>query len=278
MLAHRRILMTRALAYPNDEHGSLMVHDMAAVLPDATCYYVTEEMTGIAKYAARTMPDQPLRLDDAPTRSGFMLWDAPVSQHEYADATVPIHGIVWNFRHEEDVQVWDGPEADLDGPPTYLRTYDELNLYPLILHRNALMPCAEHGMQWEVGETPDLIANDDDAPGLGKALLATWTLMGQSLTQTVPTRSDRAERRRSARADLPTDLLVVRLRRLSSTPLTEDDREECDYSHRWMVSGHWRNQWLPSRAAHRLQWIAAHVKGPADKPLMIKEKVIAWIR
>jgi hypothetical protein len=109
-------------------------------------------------------------------------------------------------------------------------------------------------------------------------LLATWTLMGQSLSVTVPTRPDRAEARRSARADLPTDLLVVRLRRLSSTPLEEDGDGSRDYTHRWLVSGHWRNQWLPSRAAHRLQWIAAHVKGPENRPLIIKEKVTAWIR
>ena len=50
------------------------------------------------------------------------------------------------------------------------------------------------------------------------------------------------------------------------------------WSHRWLVNGHWRNQWLPSRAAHRLQWIAGYVKGPASKPLVVKDRVTAWVR
>jgi hypothetical protein len=36
---------------------------------------------------------------------------------------------------------------------------------------------------------------------------------------------------------------------------------------RWIVSGHWRNQYLPASGGHRPTWIGAHVKGPDSKPL-----------
>jgi hypothetical protein len=39
------------------------------------------------------------------------------------------------------------------------------------------------------------------------------------------------------------------------------------WTKRWVVSGHWRNQWYPSIGAHRQRYILPYVKGPADKPL-----------
>lgn len=45
-----------------------------------------------------------------------------------------------------------------------------------------------------------------------------------------------------------------------------------DWSHRWVVSGHWRKQWYPAAEVHRPKWIAPYIKGPDDLPLVIKEK------
>ena len=42
---------------------------------------------------------------------------------------------------------------------------------------------------------------------------------------------------------------------------------DIEYSCRWWVRGHWRNQWFPSRRQHAPMWIAPHTKGPQDKPL-----------
>jgi hypothetical protein len=35
-----------------------------------------------------------------------------------------------------------------------------------------------------------------------------------------------------------------------------------EFSHRWLVSGHFRNQWYSSEQTHKVIWIAPHVKGP----------------
>jgi len=44
-----------------------------------------------------------------------------------------------------------------------------------------------------------------------------------------------------------------------------------EYSHRFMVKGHWRNQWYPSIQAHRPRYIMPFIKGPDDKPLVIRD-------
>lgn len=90
----------------------------------------------------------------------------------------------------------------------------------------------------------------------------------------------RAARRRAERqlANPPPhygDIRVVTLRRsttrASAVPegLTEEEGRE--WSHRWMVSGHWRNQWYKREQVHRPIWIEPYVKGPEDKPLVIKD-------
>jgi hypothetical protein len=40
------------------------------------------------------------------------------------------------------------------------------------------------------------------------------------------------------------------------------------YSHRWLVSGHFRNQWYPSEQTHKVIWIEPYVKGPEATPLV----------
>lgn len=62
------------------------------------------------------------------------------------------------------------------------------------------------------------------------------------------------------------------------TPETNDYLALMDfngaYSHRWIVSGHFRNQAVGQNwSEHRVIWIPPYVAGPAGKPLVIKEKV-----
>jgi hypothetical protein len=51
-----------------------------------------------------------------------------------------------------------------------------------------------------------------------------------------------------------------------------------DWTHRWIVSGFWRNQYLSKVKGHRVQWIDPYVKGPADKPLVLKDRRYALVR
>jgi hypothetical protein len=44
--------------------------------------------------------------------------------------------------------------------------------------------------------------------------------------------------------------------------------------HRWLVRGHYRRQWSPRTQTHTRIWIEEHESGPADKPLLILERVI----
>lgn len=104
-----------------------------------------------------------------------------------------------------------------------------------------------------------------------------FRLMQQRIVVRYPEYAPRASWRRSQRAGLNhRNVLVVRLRRPSNPPQAEGGT--VDWSHRWIVGGHWRNQWYPSEKVHRQIWISDYEKGPEDKPLVIKERAFNFNR
>lgn len=302
MLDHCREVVTERQRSADDDYDGFYesAREIIEITSDCDTYYVSSDMTAVAVAAARTMPSQVLRRDDLPSESGFLVFDHKVADWVESENTYPIQGFMWRLRAHNsplfgDIECYcvEPPPCDhcLDKapPPCLCRETcecavvgygDEIVIYPLTEVRPGLMmpvTSLEDGgeMQWVTGGPPL-----NDSIDLGPVLLATWTLMQQSLTvsQTVP--ADRAERRRCGRANLPPDIVIVRLRRksLDSENAEQGEEEGRPWSHRWLVSGHWRNQWLPSRTCHRLQWIYGHVKGPQNKPLVVKDRVTAWVR
>jgi hypothetical protein len=73
----------------------------------------------------------------------------------------------------------------------------------------------------------------------------------------------------------PDEVRILKLRR-APRDKHETTSPGHEYHHRWIVRGHWRNQYFPSRDGHKPIWIAPHVKGPEDAPLLTGEKVYSW--
>jgi hypothetical protein len=116
---------------------------------------------------------------------------------------------------------------------------------------------------WPFGEQPGLKDNAH--------LLVLWRLAQQMLGVRYHEPSPRPLRRSQERQGLTDSGVVVRLRRPEHVSRHEDEGE-ARYSHRFIVSGHWRNQAV--RDGHRLTWIAPYVKGDPDLPLVVKQRVV----
>lgn len=80
----------------------------------------------------------------------------------------------------------------------------------------------------------------------------------------------RALRRRCERDGivLPSCHVVTLRREVGEEIHGHDGGGVVEWSHRWVVRGHWRRQFYPSRGGHAPVWIHPHVKGPADKPFV----------
>lgn len=72
---------------------------------------------------------------------------------------------------------------------------------------------------------------------------------------------------------------VVQLRRREVvTRAAGDAAAKREFSCRWIVHGHMRNQWYPSKGVHAPKWIDSFLKGPDDKPLKQATRVYAVTR
>lgn len=102
-------------------------------------------------------------------------------------------------------------------------------------------------------------------------------ISGDKICRRRLTPGDRAARKRFQRAIGPvSDVTVITLRREAST--TPSQETDIEWSHRWLVRGHWRNQWYPSIKQHRKRYVPKYIKGPVDKPLIIKTRVFEFNR
>jgi hypothetical protein len=72
---------------------------------------------------------------------------------------------------------------------------------------------------------------------------------------------------------VPSDVKVIQLRRHESehheSPVNS---RPVDWSCRWIVNGHWRNQ--PYKDKHELIYIMPYVKGPEDQPLKVPSHTV----
>ncbi len=72
---------------------------------------------------------------------------------------------------------------------------------------------------------------------------------------------------------------VVELRRKAAQSKPSEDPKTVEWTHQWVVSGHWRQQPYPSLGIVQPKWIMPYVKGPEDKPLSPpRAKVFAVVR
>lgn len=125
-----------------------------------------------------------------------------------------------------------------------------------------------HVTPWEFGSSP---GEEDEGRGdFWKPVQSFMRLTLQTIIEREGRRPPRGSARRWKRYDLPERLItVVRLRRPRASR-TEGESGPVEWSHQWITSGHWRNQWYPSLGLHRQIWISPYLKGPPDKPLLVK--------
>jgi hypothetical protein len=93
---------------------------------------------------------------------------------------------------------------------------------------------------------------------------------------------DRHARRRLERENVTPENIAVRiveLRKKEHRRTNDAEHNIVDWASRWIVSGHWRQQWYPSLNAYQPKWVMPYVKGPDDKPLKPpRAKVFAVVR
>lgn len=245
-----RQMMAGAYGHNITSHGLDTLEREAAHVPSAAAIWADDERCALI---AATAPAIPLDAHPPPM---------PLPHGLLAMAT-PIE--LWPGRMDRLVGAyWRGP-----------------SLFMLISHEPHLDVLGTFSANVDVDSpVEDRAGWPDDVKAAWRVLATLQTLLAQRIDTAPQMTADRATRRRLERehpGDDPLDLQVITLVRPHRTSVPAGE-STVEWSHRWLVAGHPRQQWCPSRQRHELRIIEAHVKGPPDRPIQVKERLYRWVR
>ena len=251
---------------------------------DADLFYVSPEMSNLTAQLASTIPDA---LPQPPVKRGFVVFAKSIPGTDAESGSV-IYTTAFLWQPVETVM---GPCIGIE---TYawrdlVHTWRMMSDESKIQFRQA-MPMRLHptgGQEWpEKSETSDFSAipasNEQMEASMleDRRVLSTfWALCSQKIAVETPFVPDRGMRRQAQREgwrSIP-KVRIIRLRE-QTTKRKDGPTSEVEWSHRWLVGAHWRNQWYASTQEHRPKLIEAYVKGPEDKPLVVRDTVRALVR
>ncbi|MFG3051924.1 hypothetical protein ACGFZP_13365 [Kitasatospora sp. NPDC048239] len=282
--------------------------DWAHSLRVANLYYASTDMARLAVNAGAALPSYRLHPEDLPARNGLVVWEEPVADAypggEYTGA--PLTAATWaHYGNGVQIRTWATRENWLrfvaaSDPRTGLTEMTKQEI--AVLRRRCPQPIVSmHASYLPFGRIPGWLRGaPEDTAGMSlvelesrhnalgqlqqaeRALVVTWLLMGQTLTSTEDHHASKASAKRIARLD-PNLLTAVRYVRLRHHGVPQQDRADepsagTRHQHRWIVRGHWRNQYYPSRKSNRPIWIDDHLKGPDGAPILDPDKLVNILR
>lgn len=279
----------------------------------AEVFFINDEMQILATAAAESLSDDdaPIEAHHVPSYDGILMFDTPVTFRDIRGAPLRFAAVQWVVVGGSVFLMWMTDKYDpLDPVNATMRAdasereYSEMHRYQLsittqitfgeplreLLHGvgGVLPPEADVHMRdgaVTVTGMPELPEGFDVLPRrdpMSLLMTVIWRLMQQSITSvddyagTIP----KAVRRESAKKKGPAAVTVIQLRHRR---LRVEDGEErhVEWSHRWLVRGHWRRQPYKNpdgSTRHEMIFIAPFIKGPDGKPLVITEKVNSLVR
>lgn len=291
--------------------GTQWVRALKNYIEGAYAYRVTAEMCLVLAHAASAL-DEDDRIDPqlAPTGCGIVHFAKPIKVQDVRGKTMLVHWAVWgpttyagrnalalafyNDTWIEPDEVWGDFQTGFPGLNKEAQDsiMDDLGRWSSV--HQTIMPA---GMKLGPSQVaaPDVqvarIMAEEEIPGvletpeevksatnLHRYMHALFLLLNQTVVDIQEEEPNRATRRRMLRKGLPQKVTVIALRRHANANRQEGE-SLVEWSHRWIVRGHWRWQACgPNRSERRRIWIAPFVKGPEDKELIVTDKVYSLER
>lgn len=236
-------------------------------------YFATPEMSEvILSGATRDIKDLALTPADLPSPQGLLLMNRPDGSAVLWWAPGPDNAIWASTKSVKLLEAWllsDPRDVKFPLHPYVMATLSHPMSDEAPVVRDVVLP-----FEALAGHAPDRGRFDEpDASGVLQIFLSFAHMIRQeiadvSAVSTPPAPVIDKKGRKRFRKDTITFLSVRRSP--SKAGRGESHRE---YSHRWVVRGHWRRQWYPSEGRHKPKWIMEYIAGPEDAPLLVHDKV-----
>ena len=278
-------------AAQRESNLTTMVQALRGQVRVGYAYRVTPDMSLVVQHAASLLDDTDrMRRDLLPTGCGIVRFDRPLPISDSRGKTMKAHWMTWG-----PIGGYDGERTiggtllswwnDLADPDDITADWaKDLPKMTPILGRWSLVGAEllyddqrlGPGMTDVPAEDAAAILADGDRvspyTNTSRYAVALWMLLGQTVADVAEEHVRKTSARAARRMGIPDRVTVIQLRRTAGS--RSEGETDVEWSHRWVVRGHWR--WQPygtHRAERRRIWIAPFVKGPEDKPLVVTDKV-----
>jgi len=306
---------------PYDESGDGLRKRMARGVQMSLPFYIDPRMNTLVTAAAESLPvDTVLRPENLPATHGFLLIPDGISEIDLRGQLMVHNAIAW-FQRAGGVDVWFlsnknderdmlntkhrwlfGEEAVRDFPTIMPAVYGRIEfgegvpfsvggtkvLPPEVTAHLQVIKGPDNHYAWAWPEGYDL--NEWMAESIQVVpnpsmlwLLSVWLLMQQTIVDIRTESVDRPLRRQAEKRKMKqSEVSVIALRKRKQQ--VAEGESQIEWSHRWMVRGHWRQQWVGPRNGtpeERYQtpiWIHPFLKGPEDAPLLVRDHVYSLER
>lgn len=270
----------------NWQFARIIAATHADTLRKSDLYLADPDMCTLVDVAAPTMPDQVLRADDPITPYGLLSFAEPLPDRTGVGITVPIHVLTWALIPAGHPVLEERNTGTSILLTAYVSTAEFAATMGQPVPAGAPRYLPNSSVMWEIGTKigevfGEVPVNEPTAvPGFYQRVAAAfWTLAKQPLSETAPapapSNKERHRYNRAGIADPGKPVRVVSLRHRGTSSGAQPGQPSGRHVNvRFMVRGHWKRAYRPSVQAHRLVYVAPHVKGPKDAPLLGGEKVL----
>jgi len=240
--------------------------------------FVTRDILQIAMQAAEDLPDGvEFQEKDLLCPYGFLLLEDGIIVKDKQGDDFLISGFAWGLERSsallgrECVELWFLTDShdQRDAVVKEVVQSDEYSdsFFKSPIHINHYFPL-------ELGKPLDYPWKHTEGsiyPAV-KLFVALNLLSHQTLAISKPDKPPRASIRRAGRWKPDPGYITVITLRHTRKPTETIGEVKVHWSHRWVVGGHWRRQWYPKIQTHRWKYITEYIKGPEDKPLVVRKK------
>ena len=290
------------------------VEDVIRAGMSAECFFIKDEMTDLILFASEKLDETDL-FDPtlAPTDKGFAYFEKPVPLIDIRGRELLINVITWEKIFNEEVgsfvismSCWNDTAKKHQEllrkigrfhwiKSETVKSGTTVGSKEIELTEQELQAIKEttfdksYGVSnlginnWAWEEYREKIITNPT--NIVRILHAYWLLMSQTIVEQSKEKGDRAQSRRLERENCPTEVVVIQFRKRKYYNERGEETEESkkiDWSHRWLVGGHWSLQPYKDPVSKgeikKRIWINPYVKGPEDKPLVMKDKVYVLAR
>lgn len=263
-------------------------------LDEAETFFVAADMCDLVAHAAEVLDSSDIAdMKLAPSKQGFVYFEKPIGITDVRGETLLVSAILWHpimSPYGYVSHMWN----DEYRHPDYVaqsRNNFESEEVSRFVGRWGYIGVSYYKDGEPIGDKEELASEElmewYEKEGLSakpvtnttRILHALWLMMMQKLAAVERVRGDKRLLRRMSWMNLPGEVTVIQLRHVEYQP--REGESQVNWKHRWIVRGFWRWQPFKNDAGEwdrKRIWIDPYMKGPADAPLKISQKVNALVR